>query len=84
MVTLNQIFILRKFKKEYYIIEIENGDVYKIHEIGFRALEYLSEAHTLREIAQLISGPNDSPSKIEQLMQPFWAMLQSKGIVEET
>ena len=55
-----------------------------IHEIGFRALEYLSEAHTLREIAQLISGPNDSPSKIEQLMQPFWAMLQSKGIVEET
>jgi len=83
MLRLCENYILREFKKHYYIINIENGDIYKIHEIGYRAIAYLSQGYTLEEISVLISDSTSDPLRVGELLKPFWNMMVDKRILED-
>ena len=76
-------YILRKFKNEYYVINIDDGDVLKIHEIGFKALEKLDECGTFEDVSKEICGPDDHPEIVNRLMKPFWDEVIKRNIVEK-
>lgn len=82
MLQLCENHILRKFKKDYFIINIDNGEVFKIHELGFRVIEYLSEGYSYEQIPLLLTDSGSVAEKISKLLEPFWKHLIDMGIVK--